>query len=275
MRLAKGHLQAFLEIAEILQRHSSLTIEMAKQDLRGRFAGQAMGSVWIVAHPMFLMSIYLFVFAFIFKQKVGGTLEMPRDFPTYLLAGLIPWMAVQESMAKSVTAIVSHANLVKQVVFPIEILPVKAVLSSLLTQFVALTLLMVYSFFITIDIPWTYLLLPFVLIMQLMLMMGIAFLLASVGAYFRDLKDIVQMFAAAGPFLVPAFYLPTQIPSLFKPILYCNPFSYMVWVYQDVIYFGRIEHPWAWLIFFTIALVTFVIGYRLFRKVKTMFGNVL
>lgn len=275
MRIFKGNLQALLEIIGIVHRHLGLTIEMAKQEVRGRFAGQAMGGVWMVAHPIFLMCIYLFVFTIVFKQKVGGTLAMPRDFPTYLLAGLIPWMAIQESLAKGVSVIVSHANLVKQVVFPVEILPVKAVLSSLLTQLVALALLLSYSSLSTASIPWTYVLLPILLIIQLLLMMGIAFIFASIGAYFRDLKDVVQMFSVAGPFLIPAFYLPTQIPDLFRPILYFNPFSYMVWVYQDVIYFGRIEHPWAWLVFCTVSLTSFVLGYRLFRKVKTMFGNFL
>ena len=120
MRIARGNLQALLEIAGIVHRHFSLTIEMAKQDIRGRFAGQAMGGIWVVVHPIFLMCIYLFVFTIVFKQKVGGTLDMPRDFPTYLLAGLIPWMAVQESLAKGVSVIVSHANLVKQAVFPLK-----------------------------------------------------------------------------------------------------------------------------------------------------------
>lgn len=275
MRIAKGHLKAFSEIIAILVRHRSLTVEMAKQDLFGRFAGQAFGGIWAIAHPMFLMLIYLFVFVVVFKQKVGGTIDMPRDFPTYLLAGLIPWLASQETMTKGVTAIIAHSNLVKQVVFPIEILPVKAVVSSLFTQCISLTLLIVYSVISTASIPWTYALIPVILVMQVLFMAGIAFVLAPAGAYFRDLKDIVQILAVAGPFLIPAFYLPSQIPELFRPILYLNPFSYMVWVFQDVLYFGRIEHPVAWIVFSSMALMAFVFGYRMFRKAKCMLGNVL
>jgi lipopolysaccharide transport system permease protein len=48
-----------------------------------------------------------------------------------------------------------------------------------------------------------------------------------------------------------------------------------VWCYQDVIYFGRVEHPWAWLVWPVFSLAVFVIGYRLFRKLGMMFGNVL
>ena len=62
---------------------------------------------------------------------------MPLDYTTYLLSGLIPWMAFQESMAKGATVIVGNANLVKQVVFPVEVLPVKGVIASFSTQLVA------------------------------------------------------------------------------------------------------------------------------------------
>ena len=165
---------------------------------------------------------------------------------------------------------------------PVEILPVKAVLSSLLSQFVALALLLSYSS-LTITRALTFNALDLCTAPDC----GYHAIIVNDGhciyfrinwrifIYFRDLKDIVQIFSVAGPFLIPAFYLPTQIPELFRPILFCNPFTYMVWVYQDVIYFGRIEHPWAWVVFCTISLTSFVLGYRLFRKVKTMFGNFL
>jgi lipopolysaccharide transport system permease protein len=62
---------------------------------------------------------------------------------------------------------------------------------------------------------------------------------------------------------------------LFKPVLYLNPFSYMGWCYQDALYFGRFEHPWAWCLFAGGSLLTFVTGYRLFRWLKPHFGNAL
>lgn len=274
-RLLGGHVSALAEMGRLLHRQRHLTIEMARQDLFGRFAGQILGGLWAVAHPLFLMALYLFVFAVVFKQKVGGTMEMPRDFATYLLAGLIPWLAVQETMSKATTAIIAHSNLVKQVVFPTEVLPAKAVVSALFTQGVALALLVIYSALRQGALPWTYALIPVLLVVQLLLMVGIAYLLAALGTYLRDLKDLIQLFAVAGPFLLPAFYLPSQIPETFRMFLYFNPFSYMVWAFQDVFYFGRIEHPLAWVVFVTTAILAASVGYRLFRKLKTMFGNVL
>lgn len=275
MNLVKGHFQAFVEIVTLLTRHRDLTIEMARRELSDRYAGQVLGLFWAIGHPVFLISLYVFIFAFVFKQKVGGTLEMPLDYTAYILSGLVAWLSFQESMIKSCNAITGNSALVKQVVFPLEILPVRGVLASLLPLIISLALLIGYVLFTHGSLHLTYLLLPILLFMQFITMIGIAFILASVSTYFRDLKDFVQVFAIAGMYLMPIFYLPNWVPSLFKPLLYLNPFSYLVWCYQDILYYGRFEHPWAWLFMGIASLSTFVIGYRIFRKLKPELGNLL
>jgi lipopolysaccharide transport system permease protein len=192
-----------------------------------------------------------------------------------MLSGLIPWLAFTESMSKAASIITGNTNLVKQVVFPLEILPVKTVVASLLTQLVSTCILVIYVLVACHTFSWTYALLPVLFVMQLMLMVGIACLLGSVGAYFRDVKELVQVFCVVGVFLMPIVYQPSQVPEIFQPILYVNPFSYMIWCYQDVCYFGYVAHPWAWPIFLLISVGSFCLGYRTFRKLKPHFGNVL
>ena len=275
MRLLRGHLSAFKELSKLLTRHRELMFALARRDVSDRYAGQALGLFWAVAHPLFLMTLYVFIFAFVFKAKVGGTLEMPLDYTSYILSGLIPWMAFQESMNKSCSAITANAGLVKQVVFPIEVLPAKGVLSSLLPQFVSTAILIIYVLVTARHLPATYLLLPVLLSLQLMAMMGVGYLLSAVGTYFRDIKDFVQLFGTAGMYAMPVFYLPGWVPELFKPVLYANPFSYLIWCYQDALYFGKINHPWAWVVNITLSFIVFTLGYRLFRKLKPGFGNAL
>lgn len=275
MRFFRGHLSAFTELSKLLTRHRELMFELARRDISDRYAGQALGLFWAVAHPLFLMALYVFIFAFVFKAKVGGTLEMPLDYTSYILSGLIPWMAFQESMNKSCSAITANASLVKQVVFPIEVLPAKGVLSSLLPQFVSTAILIIYVIVTARHLPETYLLLPILLSLQLMAMMGVAYFLSAIGTYFRDIKDFVQLFGTAGMYVMPVFYLPGWMPEIFKPVLYVNPFSYLVWCYQDALYFGKITHPWAWVVNITLSFIVFTLGYRLFRKLKPGFGNAL
>jgi lipopolysaccharide transport system permease protein len=74
---------------------------------------------------------------------------------------------------------------------------------------------------------------------------------------------------------MPIVYLPEWVPPLFKPVIYVNPFSYMTWVYQDMLYFGRFEHPWAWLAFVVGSILVFAFGYRVFRRLKPHFSSAL
>jgi lipopolysaccharide transport system permease protein len=271
----KSHLLVFRELVGLLSRYRQLILEITKRELTDRFAGQVLGVFWTFGHPLALMAVYIFLFGVVFKMKVGGTRELPLDFTTYLLSGLIPWLAFADSMNKGTTSITGNANLVKQVVFPIEILPVKGVIASLFVQAVSTAFLCTYVLIKYGTLPWTYVLLPFLFGFQGLAMIGIGYILASVGAYFRDLKDFVMVFCLINIYILPIVFMPQMVPKAFRPILYINPFSYMIWCYQDACYFGRFEHPWAWAVFIFEGLFLFYFGYRIFRKLKLMFGNVL
>lgn len=271
----RSHWLAFREVLGLLTRHRQLTWEMTRREIADRYAGQMLGAIWAVAHPLALMAVYVFVFAFVFRIKIGGTAELPLDYTTYILSGLIPWMAFQESMNKGTTAILANANLVKQVVFPIEVLPVKTVFASFSTQIVATAGLAAYVFATHGRLLWTYGLLPVLFLFQALAMIGVAYVFSAVSVYFRDLKDFVQVFCVAGMYVMPVFYLPSMVPELFRPLLYFNPFSYLAWCYQDACYFGRLEHAWAWPVFCGGSLGVFYGGYRVFRKLKLCFGSVL
>ena len=80
---------------------------------------------------------------------------MPRDYTTYILSGLVPWLFIQQALVRGANALVGQANLVKQVVFPVEVLPVAAVLVSLVTLGVGLATLAAYSLFAGNGLPWT------------------------------------------------------------------------------------------------------------------------
>jgi lipopolysaccharide transport system permease protein len=275
MRLATGHVSAFREIIELLTRHRDLTLTMARRELSDRYAGQVFGVLWAIGHPLFQIALYVFVFAVVFRTRIGGTVDMPLDYPTYLLAGMVAWVSFQESMVKSCTAITSNEALVKQVVFPLEILPVKGVLASLLGQLVSLAVLIVYVLVRFGGLHATYALLPVLIVLQLMAMIGVGYVLSVVGVYFRDLKDFVQVFAAAAIYMLPVFYLPQWVPAPIVPLLYLNPFSHLVWCYQDALYFGRFAHPWSWAVMIAASIGSFVIGYRVFRKLKPGLANQL
>lgn len=270
-----ANLQAFLEVFRILSRNFELAWEMTKRELTDRHAGQFIGVVWAVSHPLVQMGVFVFIFAYVFVARMVGVEDVPYDYTTYILCGLIPWLTFNDVLSKGVSSITGNANLVKQLVFPQEILPVKTVWASCLAYLLGMAALILYVLIRYGSLPWTFALVPVLFAFQLLLMMGTCFLISSLGAYFRDLKEFIQIFCMVSVYFLPITYQPTMVPDVFRPVIYANPFSYMIWCYQDACYFGRFESPWAWPIYIGFSISTFVLGYRTFRKLKPYFGNVL
>ena len=268
-----GHFAAGQQLMHVLSRHRQLTWEMTKRELQERYAGQMLGTVWTLGHPLLLMALYVFVFGYVFRIRIGVD-ATGGDYAMYLLAGIIPWIAFQEAMTKGTTVVVQNSALVKQVVFPVEILPVKGVLASVFTELVCLAVLLAYVIWRdALNVMWV--LLPILLAFQALAMIGVCYVVASVGVFFRDIKDIVTVFTVAGLYLMPALYAPGMVPKTFEALFWLNPFSHMVWCFQDIVYFRRFAHPEAWIVFPLLSVVVFYLGFRIFRKLRPMFGNVL
>lgn len=255
--------------------HWRLLGEQLRRELFEQHAGHMMGSVWLIVHPLFMMAVYVFVFAVVFHSRIGGTRELPLDYTSYILSGLIPWLTIQQALSKSCTALTQNAGLIKQVVFPIEVLPARAVIAALVPFALMMVVLVGYVLIVHGSLHVTYLLLPILVIALVPWLLGFGLLLGAATVFVRDIRELVIMFFTAGLFLLPVVYLPEWVPSIFKPIIYINPFSYIIWCFQDALYFGRFEHPWAWPVMILGGVAVYVLGCRGFQAVRPYFGDAL
>jgi len=258
----------------LVRRHARLLVVLSGREVTDRFAGSALGAVWALAHPLFLMGLFVCVFTFIFGLRFANA-NTGLNYSIFLIAGYLPWMAFQDISVKSCAAITNNANLVKQVVFPLEVLPLKGVLASLVPQMIGLAFLTVYTAVVSGALPGTYVLLPFVLIIQVVGFFGVAFLLAALATFLRDLKEVMTLHAVAGLYLLPILFVPTSLPPIVNKLLFLNPLSHPIWVFQDVLFYGEFAHPWSWFFSAVGAVGLFIVGYGIFRRVKVYFGNVL
>src|SRR5919112_1537221 len=115
-------------LAELPRRYE-LVRSLVRKELASRYRGSALGPVWVLLRPAVMIAIYTFIFAGVFGAR--GT---ARDYALYLFCGLLPWTAFQESVQTSATTIVTHSNLVKRVVFPLETLPLSLAVAAHVTQ---------------------------------------------------------------------------------------------------------------------------------------------
>ena len=271
----KAYVLALGAFASILARHRRLAWALVKRDITDRYVGQALGAAWAFIHPLLLMGIYIFLFLVVFKVRVGARPGMPDDYALYIICGLVPWLALQDSTNRGVTVLVSNAKLVKQVVFPIELLPFKVSISSLLPMACGFGVLLIYMLARYASLPATLLLMPILLMFQLALMVGLNMLTSPPGCYFRDLKDIIQVVFLVIMYLLPIFYLPDMVPAAFRPLLLWNPFSHLIWCWQDVFFFQAIAHPASWGVTIGLSLFALALGNRCFAFLKIYLGNIL
>jgi lipopolysaccharide transport system permease protein len=263
-------------LATALSRYRHLVIELTRREFMDRYANQAIGSAWAWLHPLFLMLLYVSVFNFIFAVRFGqGGVDLPRDYTSYVLAGLVPWLFLQDVLGRGSDAIIAHRAYVKQMAFPLDVLPVKRALSSLPILLIGSLFLVLYQLAVFHTLPWTMLLWPLLAIALVLFSAGLVFLLGSVSVFWRDLREVIGVLSTANLFLMPILYLPGQVPALLKSVFWLNPFSYPVWLAQDLMFYGRIEHPIAWVVVPVMAVGTLILGYSIYERLKPQFGDVI
>jgi lipopolysaccharide transport system permease protein len=248
---------------------------LAKREISERYVGQILGGLWAVIHPILLLGVYFFLFSVVFKVRMPNQEGLPSDYFLYILSGMTPWLSFSDAVNKGSTAVIEKAELVKQVVFPIEILPLKGVLTSFLPFCIMGLLLLIYKIVQGMPLFPGIVLLPAAILIQITLCSGLNLATSAVGTFFKDLKDLIQASMIILIYLLPIFYLPEMVPQNLRPLLTWNPLSHLIWCWQDVFYFNEMHHQLSWYISTIMAFLMLAIGTRIFTSLKIYFGNVL
>jgi lipopolysaccharide transport system permease protein len=264
-----------LDFARIIRRNHALIREMVVRDIKVGHAGHGLGSLWLFIQPIVVVATFMLIFGIVIGTKMSVTATFPGDYTSYILVGLTPWLLMSNALGRAPNAFSGNANLVKQVVFPIETLPVASIIACFMIYLPAWALMVGYKLLIGGGLGWLALALPLVMGMHALMCIGLTLLLSVTTPFLRDLREVVTMYTAVSMYFTPAIYLPDWVPALIRPILYLNPFSYVVWVYQDTLFFGEIRHGFAWAVFAAMAIGLFIAGLVVFRRVKPVLGNVL
>lgn len=257
-----------------LLRHRRLLFEMARRDVSDRYAGQVMGTVWAVVHPVMTITVFIFMFAVVFRTKVDTGLDIPGDHTLYMVSGLVPWLVTADVLGRSSAIVSSQASLVKQVVFPVEILPVKMVLASLPTFVIGFAGLALYGFAVG-RASSALLLYPLAALPLYLFLLGVAFALSAVGVFLRDIREIVQMYALIGVYVAPIFYFMDWVPDRLRVLVYLNPVTVFVESFHDAAYYGGIRSWLVWLIALALGGAATWFGAMVFARLKPHFGSYL
>lgn len=236
-----------------------------------------MGLAWSFFSPVFMLAVYTFVFSEIFKARwgTGDTGESKTQFAIILFAGLFVLNLFSEVLNRAPTLISSNVNYVKKVVFPIEILPVIAMMAALIHGAINLLVLLGACLIFNQSIQWTAIFIPLVLLPLVILTTALAWILASVGVFLRDVGQTIGLVTTVLTFLSPVLYPVSAVPERFRPFIMANPLTFIIEQTRDVLIWGR-SPDWAGLALYTgVALLVAWIGYAWFQKTRKGFADVL
>jgi lipopolysaccharide transport system permease protein len=243
----------------------------------GRYRGASLGVVWSFLAPLLMLSIYAFVFGEIFQSKWSGTVvESTVGFAVVLFSGLITFTIFAEGVTKSPSMIASVPNYVKKVVFPLEILPIVSLVSSLIHFVISLVLLLFVLWWgVGIKPTLNWLLLPVVLAPLLALTLAITYLLASLGVFIRDIGHITGVAVNSLMFLSPIFFPTAAVPEKWRWLLLMNPMTSPVEGVRDVLIFGRSVNWESIAMHFSFAMLLLFACFAWFQHSRRGFADVL
>ncbi len=257
-------------ISGLVWSRRELVIELVRRELKDRHAGQVVGVMWSFGHPVLLMCLYTVLFAYVFPARFA--LDAEVEFSANILAGIVCWLMFQDILTRAPQILLNHASLVKQIVFPVEVLPLKTAIACILPFMGGVLFAIGYSG-INGHLSAIVIFLPVLLFIQLLAMSGIAYLLCVVGMFLKDTRDIIVVFNSINLFAQPILFNPYATPEVLQWIFMFNPFSYAVWCWQDLLYYGAVMHPMAWLIFPLGSVLLFCFGLFVFEKTRNSLGD--
>ncbi|MBI3970054.1 MAG: ABC transporter permease [Chloroflexi bacterium] len=251
--------------------YRDLLLNLVRRDLSVRYKRSALGFLWSFLNPLLMMLVFTIVFMVVKPQSV-------RSYPLFVLAGLLPWNYMAGSLSGAVRSITSNANLIDKVYFPREVLPLSVVLANLVNFLLSLAVFLPIAALLGADLSvWT-LALPLIVVVQLLLVAGLALLLSALNVAYRDTELVLDVALTAWFFLTPIFYelelLPNRVLGIdvWRFVYTLNPMATLVTDYRYITlyHYPVIKHT---LVSLAQAVLLLVVGWAYFRRKAPSFAE--
>jgi lipopolysaccharide transport system permease protein len=272
-RLRHSLVKALVLPFHSIWKNRALIRTMVRRDILSRYRGSFGDVLWTLIHPLLLMATYFFVFGIVLRTRFGAD-QSTFGFGFYFLAGMLPWLAFSEAVGRSPYVVLEHRNFVKKLVFPVETLPVNLALAGLVTQAFAIG---VFTILLAArgTLPSTVLWLPALLIPQFLFTLGLCWFLAALGAYVRDLGQVMGFLLTLWFFLTPICYPETLLPPGAREILAGNPIYMLVRGYRAIFLEGSAPDGAILWKLWLVGGIAFLTGHAWFYKLKKNFADVI
>lgn len=258
-----------------LYKYRVLIQNLVSRELKARYRGTILGFLWSFFNPLLLMIVYTIVFGFIIPSRFPGFGENRLVYALFLFCGVLPWTWFASSSLESANVLMVQGNLIKKILFPVEILPIVVVTSNFVHFVLGLPILFLFALIMLKKFTVYILFLPAVILVQFVFSLGFALIVSSLTVHFRDIKDILAnmltLWFFASPIIYPVMFETIQRNKWLRLMLDINPITHIMQGYQNCVFFGEMIR-WRRLgITFLVSLVLLVVGYAIFDRLRDSF----
>jgi len=265
-----------LDVLTLGSRHWILLRRLTRREFEARYRGSILGLAWSVITPVAMMVMYTFVFHYVLESRwPGHKADDQFGYALNLLAGLTVFNVAAECLSRAPRLILENPSYVKKMIFPVEILPLVALLGALTSAMINGSVLLVFQLCLTGLPPWTILLLPLLTLPFLFLCLGATYLLAALGVFLRDIGQFTGTLVLILMFLSPVFYATEVIPMPWRTWLEANPMAATIGWVRGALFAGSLPAPGAYGIQFLVNLSVLILGYRVFMALRPGFADVV
>jgi len=256
-------------------RNRSLLRALVWREVVGRYRGSILGLFWSFFNPLFMLTVYTFVFSVVFKARwdVGG--DSKAEFALVLFAGLIVFNLFTDCLNRAPSLVVANVNYVKKVIFPLEILPWVVMGSALFQALVSLGVWLVFYFVFFGLPPASALLLPVVITPVILFTMGFSWIFASLGVFLRDVAQVIGILTTVLMFLSPIFYPLSALPDKYQSVLFFNPLTLALEQVRNALIWGKGPDLLVFSIYLVASTLLAWLGFAWFQKTRKGFADVL
>lgn len=256
-------------------RYRELIWQLAKREVLARYRGSVIGLLWSFFNPVFMLAVYTFFFSIVYNARWGTTHTSKFDFAITLFAGLIPFTLFSECVNRAPYMIINNVNYVKKVIFPLEILPWVNLASALFHAVISIFVLLLFYALINHSLHWTILFLPLVNLPLMFWILGLTWLLSSLGIFIRDVTHSVTIFTTALMFLSPVFYSVAAIPMPYQRFIYLNPLTTIIEQNRAILIAGQMPDWGSLAVSFLVGIIVAWLGLVWFEKTRPAFADVI
>jgi lipopolysaccharide transport system permease protein len=250
-----------------LVRYRHLLLNLVLKDLKLKYRGSVFGFLWSLANPLLMIVVYTIAFTYILGIRREG-------FVFYLMLGILAWTFFANSLTMSTGAIADNGGLVKSVFFPRAILPASGVLFNLaqylLTAVVFLPVMLLW-YHVTPAAPM--ILFPVFVLLQVLFTIGLALVLATGTAFFRDVRHLVEVGLAVLFWTTPIVYELAQVPERLRLPILLSPLSSYVTAYHQIFYYRAWPDATTWTIAVSYACGALAVGLWLIVQYEDRFAE--